>query len=277
MLGSNNLTTSNMTTTVSAVAQIDGLEVTDFINQAALWETGEDPDTNYNRVLLNLASYGGGDVNGSFQNPTFYPGANTTVQFENGTTLVYNNTAIVAEDWGHVDSGEAFYAQYCSPKVAPPDNDPSGPGPMEPDMQGYPPAVVRHSTNLVAGFFLDGNCLDTAVLQTNGFSTTTSNLTGKNGGQEFQLVVAEFLAKSAAAGKTKLIVDIQSNGGGDEDPEYDMFKQLFPNNTPYEASEWRAQPVLRAIDQTMDELRKTLLNNATACRKQRKHHCATDP
>ena len=60
-----------------------------------------------------------------------------------------------------------------------------------------------------------------------------------------------------------MIIDLQSNGGGDEDPEYDLFGQLFHSITLYEASAWPASPIFKAIAQSMDELRQSSSPNLT--------------
>lgn len=48
----------------------------------------------------------------------------------------------------------------------------------------------------------------------------------------FQVVNTAFLNAAKAAGKTKLIVDVQGNGGGTILQGYDLFKQLFPQILP---------------------------------------------
>jgi C-terminal processing protease CtpA/Prc len=85
---------------------------------------------------------------------------------------------------------------------------------------------VQLDTGDVAGYFLDGEHADTAVLSVTSFAS--------NGDQSvfqgFQTVVAKFLAACKEAGKTKLILDMTNNGGGTIFVGYDLFKQvsIFP-------------------------------------------------
>ena len=63
----------------------------------------------------------------------------------------------------------------------------------------------------------------------------------------FQIVNTAFLNAAKAAGKTKLIVDVQANGGGTILQGYDLFKQLFPQVDPYGATRFRAHEALDLI------------------------------
>jgi Peptidase family S41 len=63
---------------------------------------------------------------------------------------------------------------------------------------------------------------------------------GDTGASDFQAVAETFLAKTKAAGFDKLIIDVSANGGGDVFLAYDLFKQLFPQKTPFDGSRFRA-------------------------------------
>jgi len=45
--------------------------------------------------------------------------------------------------------------------------------------------------------------------------------------QRFQTITQQFLAKSKAAGKKKLIIDLSANGGGSGFLAYDLFEQVY--------------------------------------------------
>ena len=97
-----------------------------------------------------------------------------------------------------------------------------------PTSPGYPYPVVKHSANLVAGYFLNGTGNDNvAVLSIPSYNAA---LPGQE--LEFQDVVQSFLAAAQRAGRTKLIIDLQANGGGIVDLGLDTFAQLFPSKRP---------------------------------------------
>lgn len=68
--------------------------------------------------------------------------------------------------------------------------------------------------------------------------------------RRFQETTRQFIPQAVAAGKTKLIIDVQANGGGTILQGYDMFKQLFPSLDPYGASRFRAIEAVDLIGQS---------------------------
>jgi len=62
-----------------------------------------------------------------------------------------------------------------------------------------------------------------------------------------QSVIRQFLAACKAAGMSKLIVDLQGNGGGHIESGYDAFKQLFPTIEPLGATRFRYTPFVEYI------------------------------
>jgi hypothetical protein len=62
-------------------------------------------------------------------------------------------------------------------------------------------------------------------------------------------VISKFLAASKAAGKTKLIIDLQGNGGGSIPNGFDAFKQLFPTIQPFGATRFRSTPFVDYISE----------------------------
>ena len=110
---------------------------------------------------------------------------------------------------------------------------------------GYPAPIKIHSDYIIGGYFLnDTGFNDVAVLSVLGFGPSKIY-----GGQEFQFVLQDFLKTAKAAGKTKLIVDLQANGGGITSLGYELFLQLFPNIEPYGASVFRAHDGLNFLGQ----------------------------
>lgn len=86
---------------------------------------------------------------------------------------------------------------------------------------------IRDSgANTTSGYFLNGTGYDNvAVLAVSAFSPQ-----GDIGSIEylsnFQSTVGSFLAQSKAAGKTRLVIDLQANGGGFVVAGYELFAQV---------------------------------------------------
>lgn len=96
---------------------------------------------------------------------------------------------------------------------------------------GYPPPVIREIHNLIGGYYLDDDYSDIAILSVPSFVSIDS------GEIPFQETGEKFLAAARAAGKTKLIIDVQANGGGTILQGYDLYKQLFPNGVGHAAGD----------------------------------------
>ena len=227
----------------SPISTINGQNALDFLEQFSLNNKLQDLDALYNTVFFEIAQV---PVNlEQYSPPTYqYPGSTTTFRFANGTSRRYINEALVVNDFENVDSGEAFYNKFCrgnktqSPLYKTLDT----PSRVPP---GYPNPVVIHSDYIVGGYFLnDTDYQDVAILSVLGFAPTEPS-----GGPEFQSVVQNFLAAAQAANKTKLIIDLQANGGGILPLAYELFLQLFPSIEPYGASLYRAHDGLDFLGQ----------------------------
>lgn len=90
----------------------------------------------------------------------------------------------------------------------------------------YPNAVIDKPGGDLAGYFLDGDYSDVAVLSASSFEGA-----GTKGSIVFQDTIEKFLSECKKAGKKKLIVDVTGNGGGTILLGYDMFKQVRSNYT----------------------------------------------
>lgn len=136
----------------------------------------------------------------------------------------------------HTSSPTAAAAAASGTNTAPPKQDPKPPAPT---IVGYPYPVVRDDgANITAGYFLNGTGYDkVAVLSVIGFSA----------GDEyqgdylvnFQQTLEKFLARCKEEGKQRLVVDVSSNGGGFVVAGYELFAQLFPNVTMFQANNMR--------------------------------------
>jgi hypothetical protein len=212
----------------------------------------QDPDAQYNNLFAELAQSSAGQNGFTFSNPLRYPGPETTITHENGTTQTILNVAVVVGDFDGVDSGEKFYKKFCTPSTTTEAAASSSaaatatPTP-EPRAPLYPFPVVKHSRNLVGGYFLNGT--DIAVLSIPSFSADESF----DDIQEFQDVVQKFLAKCQKKGKQRLVIDLQANPGGKILLAYDTFKQLFPTLEPWGTSNLRSHESMNIIGQQLSD------------------------
>lgn len=195
----------------------------------------QDPDALYNHLFYTHASQLGGTLGNFFSAKGVYPGATTNITFENGTSKSYENKAVFVSNFKHVEDGATFYEQFCSGELnggAPRKREYIMAQPIEtqrrasekPKRPSYPKAALDIEITDIAGYFLDGDHDDTAVLSISSFGGST------DGGiplfTEFSGLIEEFLERSKEEKKTKLVIDVTGNGGGSVFLGYDAFKQV---------------------------------------------------
>ena len=201
----------------------------DFLQTESRYQTYHDADTRFNVLMARQAA----ESSGSFVSPYMYPGPTFTVIFNNGTSRTFNNYAYVpaAYSFNGVLDGDSFYSSFVDNTVA---STTGASQPTSPSIHkrnvptGYPEPVVTHSDPAInlGGFFLTGQSTeDVAVLSINTFEYQQSS-----GGLEFQSTVEDFIALCKTNGKTKIIIDVSSNGGGALFLGYDSFKQVSPES-----------------------------------------------
>jgi hypothetical protein len=249
----------NISYTPSAIVKIDGSEATEFLQTLSQLGSLQDRDALYNNVFYELAQVGLGDsgsgtgmFTGGGRGRYVYPGATTTFTFANGTERTIENYARVRYNFRNVNSGETLAKEwftYGSASGAAAESESvSTAAASKSTGPGYPDPVSIGPLNLINGFYIDGDeHKDVAVL-------SIPNFVGTSVAQKaFQATSQEFLAKALADGKTKLILDLQANGGGTILQGYDLFKQLFPDYDPYGANRYRATEAADLIGQTYSE------------------------
>lgn len=239
--------------TASVVKLINGIDAATYLAKTIdAAGFSQDPDANYNSMFYQKATFANSGSTGYFANGGriryIYQGANTTLTFANGTSVTLENQAAVKADMTGVTSGAAYYAKFCNPngvstiassaeavEAAPAANVP-----------GYPKPVIITSDAVVSGYFLEGKGYeDVAVIALLAFSSDSI--------AEFQAVVQDFIAEAVAAGKTKLIVDFQNNGGGYILQGYDFFRQLFPSIVQDGYSRWKETDSYNAMAQIVSD------------------------
>jgi hypothetical protein len=189
---------------------------------------------------------------------SFYPGPNTTLQFENGTINTYQNYAEVIGVFTGVVDGSSAYQQFCTGphayvasassvvarQAAIP---PSLPPTATTTAYGYPTPTVISSDQQISGYFLDDEpgYEDIAVLAIVSFDPTYA--------VEFQSVIQTLISDAKAAGKTKVIIDLSANGGGIILTGYDAFRQFFPQTTQDGFSRFREHNAFNIMAQQISE------------------------
>jgi hypothetical protein len=244
----------NISYTPSPVVEIDGQDVTEFLEEVSQYGSLQDRDALYNNVFYELAQVslgssgsGTGMFTGGGRGRWVYPGPTTTLKFANGTEYTMENYARVLQTFRGITTGEElakrlFYYGASSgddtPEIT--ETDPGSAAAI-----GYPTPVVPGPANLINGFFIDApGYEDVAVLQ-------VPNFVGDQSAEvSFQRTTQQFIPKALAAGKKKLIIDLQANGGGTILQGYDMYKQLFPKGDPYGANRFRYTEAVDLIGQS---------------------------
>ncbi|RMZ22528.1 hypothetical protein D0859_13440 [Hortaea werneckii] len=259
----------NISYTPSPLATIDGQDSTEWLLNFSEYGSLQDPDALWNNMFYLLAQVslgptgtGAGTFAGGGRGRWVYPGACTTMGFENGTTLTIDNFAKVQVPFDGITSGEDLYRTYFTP-------DPEDLGDAESlatmtsssssvasstsssatststiPAPGYPTPLVREKNNLNSGYFLEGEGYnDVAVLSVPSFVGSVEDE------RAFQAVNTYTINQAVAQNKSKLIIDVSANGGGTILQGYDLFKQLFPHILPYGATRFRAHEALDLIGQ----------------------------
>ena len=175
-----------------------------------------------------------------------YQGPNTTFTFHNGSSLTLENTANVIGDMTGVVDGPSFYEKFCTPRDPATSASTTEEGDGNGQVPGYPEPVLATKDGTVSGYYLEGEGLeDVAVIVLLAFESESP--------AEFQAVTHDFFAEAKAAGKTKLVVDFQANGGGYILQGYDFFRQLFPDVQEDGFSRWKANDAFLAMSHIISD------------------------
>ncbi|KAI0602652.1 peptidase s41 family protein [Biscogniauxia sp. FL1348] len=241
--------------TASVVKLINGQDaatfVLDWINQAS---GNQDADAAYNSMFYEKAYVAENGNPGNFKwggrTRYIYPGETTSFTFENGTELELPNLARIKGGWNGVVDGPSFFSAFCPNAQGTPTNaapttttsasTTSSATATPTAVEGYPAPVMISSDSAISGYFLEGEGFeDVAVIAMLSFAPEDQ--------VEFQRVAQDFFAASVAAGKTKLVVDVQANGGGYIFSGYDLFRQLFPDIVQEGLGRWRESDGFLAV------------------------------
>ncbi|KAK1593796.1 uncharacterized protein LY79DRAFT_579019 [Colletotrichum navitas] len=240
--------------TASVVKLINGVDASKYLADTvnkAVWN--RDANSAYNSMFFEMAGNATGVGKGSFNSNGrirfIYPGANTTITFANGTEATFENHARVKRDLTGIVDGPSFYAKFCNP-ASPVSNTAPGATPTndtQSSLPGYPSPIASTNDSVVSGYFLEGKGFeDVAVIALTAFEGESTS--------EFQRVTQQVIASSLAAGKTKLVIDFQQNGGGYVFHGYDFFRTLFPNTVQEGNSRWKENDGFLAAAEVVSDI-----------------------
>ncbi|RAL60784.1 hypothetical protein DID88_009889 [Monilinia fructigena] len=214
----------------------------------------QDNDANYNRVFYSLPylSFFGGS--GSFTSGGYLYGFSADsirYTFANGTTVIARTQASTRVNFTSIASGQDLFdavdllktestTSSSSVSNTQQNTQPKTAARSIQLLAGYPNPIVMHPDGYTSGYFLQDTM--TAVLVMQGFVDRYED--DRKAAVEQQRVIKEFLAEYKKAKMEYLIVDVQANGGGDLFSGYDAFKQIFPSLVPFDASRYRATPLV---------------------------------
>ncbi|PQE15305.1 peptidase S41 family protein [Rutstroemia sp. NJR-2017a BVV2] len=251
----------NATFTPSALSTVNGEDINIYLQRTAQTLSAyNDPDSTYNTLFFSLPFTVSGVASTFDFGQTFgFDSNSNNYTFENGTTSSFDNIAVAKIPFDDITSGLALF-DFLNP-VSLPSNPSSNSGTTIPDpsptptptaeitpitsLPGYPTPIVIHRDGYTSGYFLSFPSNDTAILALSSF--TDANQTDPLAGPMQSQTVADFLTACLAANKSKLIIDLQGNGGGIVFQAYDIFSRLFPTLTPFGATRMRDTPAARYL------------------------------
>jgi hypothetical protein len=115
-------TSGNASYQPSAITQINGEDVIDWLLNFSQVGSLQDRDALWNNMFYDLAQVslgstgtGTGTFSGGGRGRAIYPGPTTEFTFANGSTASYSNYARVLVDFSNITSGEDIYKQYFTP------------------------------------------------------------------------------------------------------------------------------------------------------------------
>lgn len=238
----------------SVVSLINGIDAATYLEDRIYQGSwNQDADSAYNSMFWEIAGYANALGKGFFQGNGriryIYQGDTTNITFANGTEITLENYAHIKQPFTGVTDGETMYEVFCNPNgysgsaqatATAADNSTSV------TMPGYPSPVIITDDAIVAGYYIDGEGYeDVAVIVLLEFENESP--------AEFQAVCSNFFADAVAAGKTKLVVDFQSNTGGYILQGYDFFRQLFPHIVQDGFSRWKDSDSFLAIAEIVSD------------------------
>ncbi|GKT46177.1 peptidase S41 family protein ustP [Colletotrichum spaethianum] len=260
-------------TDVWDIKSIDNVPITEWLEAQSFQVNSQDPDAKYNALFrTNAASDFQGGGNYFVLRYAGEAPDTQVIKFTNGTEYTDKLVAIVDKALvPFIGSPESIHSKVELPPTttssatsatSSASQSSTTATPTSTKIPGYPLPVVKHASDWISGYFLNGsNYEDTAVLVVLSFAP--SDLDNANGTfeiDEARRVVDEFLEEAREAGKTKLVIDVQANGGGFVAAGFQLYNQLFPKATDvWDGNRLRAHEALNALGLTAQEVSPRVL------------------
>lgn len=245
--------------TAQAITKINGINATKYVEDTANAASRfHDADASYNSMFWSKPTAAQGNV-GDFVGAysfLFYPGDTTNLTYANGTTIEVETKAFIDGNMTGVVDGPSMYKRFCSPLPLQPAAASANTNTTintitNATIPGYPTPVTISPDRTISGYYLSGPGLDNvAVIYLQLFPV--SNFA------EFQTAISDFLRKAKAAGKTRLVIDLQGNKGGAVLLAYDFFRQLFPSIVQDGISRWKLSKTFEHLPRVVSELIKDI-------------------
>lgn len=249
--------------TPSAIESIDGEDVETWAEVTSQVLRSQDPDSLYNQLFFNIAGAAASSANAFRQGSPFLSLPDSfAVTFANGSTTTVVNSALVNANFEGITSGELLHQVYEIPKPTSSSSasstasattaSSSAPAstslpPAAPTAPGYPYPVpdAKHYYDYLSGYFLnESEYSDTAVLSVYSFAGEGANVNSTFDFFEFRRVANTFFDACRAANKTRLVVDLSGNGGGNVMLGYELYKHIFPESEIWDGIRVRGSELL---------------------------------
>src|SRR3569833_159766 len=249
--------------TPSDIVSIDGRPIVEYLEEIASASRQQDPDAQYNILFDSIPSFVSG-------NGHKFRGAGLTYkslpdesvyEFSNGTTQTRKNFVSIFGDLTGISSADDLHNKFevpsptdsaststaaattgsATPTIPASSSSRNTSNPSESNPLGYPSPIVVNTDKYMAGYFLDDpDHRDTAVLALTGFIPTNLKTAAPAQLQDFRRTIRKFLGACQAANKTKLVIDLQANGGGLVIEAFELYRNLLPNAPFWDAARIRA-------------------------------------
>lgn len=268
--------------TPSPVTKINGRDAIEVMTEfGALNSEYLEPHAEWNSLMDSPALFVSGDFS-TFQAGTFYPGDELNATFKNGTTgetvwlSIYNelddtgplttagdfynyfvlgllpasynenstwwpilaqsndtsddNTTTMADLYkGLCDKGSPSASSWCEASF--------GSYPNNPDISQFDLDVT--GGGVVTGYFFED--ISTGVLSIPTFQQYDPNI------EEFNNAVSDFIGNATKNNISRVVIDLQTNSGGEVFLAYNTFKQFFYRTEPYAASRIRSHSLANTL------------------------------
>lgn len=254
----------------SPIKTVDGEDVQEFLQKLSFYSKKQNPDAMFNELLFTLPNGIQGKYGVFYSETAVYTGPSTVLEFKDGSKKEFQNLATFQSSFANITDGESFYQHFCSGKRPQAPQTPQmkkrdvfRAAPLEPESPlitrddkpvrpEYPKPVTEAKTGEVAGYFLDGEYQDTAVLSLTSFIESSEPAAPR----EFQNVLSEFLDACRKAGKKKLVIDVTANNGGTIFLGYEAYKQLFPKAPIDDSANLRAHEQVNLMGERVQNVVK---------------------